>query len=164
MKNIPLTRGYIAWVDDLDYARVMKHKWSVKPSKKVIYAVRNVRKASGVHTTQTMHRFILGARTGGAFQIDHIDCDGLNNTRANLRKCKPQGNSQNRRRRKDNSTGYIGVTWRSDIGRWRMRVTNSSGRRLGAFFDSAVAAAQARDIAALLYHGNFARLNFGAPQ
>jgi hypothetical protein len=108
-----------------------------------------------------MHRLILAAAAGQ--WVDHIDGDGLNNRRANLRICDPNQNAANSRR-VPNTIGYRGV-WRTIYGRYYASIT-SKGRavRLGSF-STAIEAAVAYDEAAKELHGEFATLNFpeGAP-
>jgi hypothetical protein len=91
---------------------------------------------------------------------DHIDHNGLNNTKRNLRLCTKQQNAINQRPRKDGSSKYKGVCWHKRNKKWQARI-HHSGRyyHLGTF-KSQRAAALAYDSAARKYHGDFACLNF----
>lgn len=155
MKTIPLTRGLVARVDDEDYDQlVAMGKWCAAVSGRNFYAVRAARRADGGRTTVSMHSFL----TGWAL-TDHADGDGLNNQRANLRPADKSKNACNSRRRSDNTSGYRGVTYRKDTGRWMAQIW-VDGQRIGlGCFASREAAASAYDSAARLYHEEFATLN-----
>ena len=113
MKEIPLTRGKVALVDDCDYEFLMQWKW-VFNSKG--YAQRHIFSAEACTRQKTchMHRVIaerIGLEIRG-HAIDHRDCDGLNNTRINLRLATRQQNSANRNRLKiivPDSKASIGI-------------------------------------------------------
>ncbi len=91
---------------------------------------------------------------------DHIDGNGLNNRRSNLR---PASNSQqvaNQGVRSDNTSGYKGVTWREDRGKWEAKIQSGGKRRCLGLFDDKIEAAKVYDHAALEAFGEFAVLNF----
>ena len=94
MKEVPLTRGMVARVDDDDYARVAIHKYHADESRHTFYAARAER-VNGKYRKIYMHREITGAPDG--MEVDHWDWDGLNNTRANLRVCTHTENLRHRR-------------------------------------------------------------------
>jgi len=166
MKEIPLTQGYVAIVDDEDYERVSAYKWSsqvfnMKNGPVLVYGIRCVKVGSS-WTTMRLHRFILCAAKGKF--IDHIDGDGLNNTRDNLRFCTRIENARNCRHRNETSQ-YRGVFWAKDRAKWRSKI-KISGKQidLGHFTDEKNAAL-AYDAAATRLYGDFARTNFkGADQ
>lgn len=97
--------------------------------------------------------------------VDHINGDGLDNTRNNLRAVTPAENLRNQRLRKDNTSGFKGVSRHE--GRWRARVRVDGKYTHVGLFDSAEDAARAYDEAARNMHGIFARtneeLNDGSP-
>jgi hypothetical protein len=106
-----------------------------------------------------MHRLVIDVPPG-AF-CDHINHNGLDNRRANLRIATHSQNVRHRRKFKTPSKSrYKGLTWSKQIQRWRVRIW-ADGRRLSlGFFENEIDAAKAYDAAARKYHGPFADLNF----
>lgn len=100
MKELPLTRGYVAIVDDDDYERVCMYKWRASVMKPQmdgrvnVYAMRTVTVSKGKETTEYLHRAILRAEKGT--QVDHINRNGLDNRKNNLRICTNAENNRNR--------------------------------------------------------------------
>lgn len=158
MKEIPLTQGYVALVDDDDYEHVSQFKWCAKTQGHTVYAHRSVKRADGTWTTQKLHRFLLDPPDGVG--IDHIDRNGLNNRRENLRLATANGNQQNRRKQVNNTSGYIGVYWHKAAGKWCAQISVNGRTKSFGFYPSAIEAAKARDKAALELYGEFASLNF----
>lgn len=144
MKEVPLSLGLVALVDDADYAAVMAAgDWSARPSGRTVYAQRRVIHDGGYATTQQLHTFL----TGWPY-VDHRNGDGLDNQRANLRQ---SSHGQNMGK---------GVTQRKRDGRFQAQIqANRVHHHLG-YFDTAEAAALAYDGAAREAFGAFARLNF----
>lgn len=91
--------------------------------------------------------------------IDHIDHDGFNNRIANLREATRSENFRNHRRAPGVS-GFVGVTWHAANKRWRATIWNNGKRIECGLFKTQEEAARARDVAATLEYGEFARLNF----
>lgn len=95
-----------------------------------------------------------------ADKVDHIDHDGLNNIRGNLRPATTQQNAQNGTSHKDARSAYKGVSWRDRTNPWRATIyVNKRQIHIGQF-GSEEAAARAYDDRATLYFGEFAGLNF----
>ena len=102
-----------------------------------------------------MHNVIAGAP-----QVDHVNGDGLDNRRANLRPASTAQNARNRSRPSTNRSGFKGVSWVRDRGHWRAGIkVDGRSLNLGSFADP-VEAAKAYDEAARRLHGKFARPNF----
>jgi hypothetical protein len=161
MQLIPLTKGYFAKIDDTDFAKVSQFKWYAPVHKrrngaiKTVYARRSIW-AGGKRQAQYMHAFLAGK---GA---DHWDGDGLNNQSHNLRSASHAQNQHNQGIRCNNTSGFKGVYWEQREKRnkpWRAQIAHDHGRNHLGYFDTAVEAAKAYNAAALLYHGEFARLN-----
>ena len=122
------------------------------------YAARGARK-DGKHKTLRMHRELIDCPDG--LVIDHIDRNGLNNQKSNLRTCTPQQNQQNCANRNDGKTStYKGVWRQKQTGRFYASLFVEKGKRLyfGGFTTDREAAI-AYNEAAKKYHGEFAYLN-----
>jgi hypothetical protein len=154
--EIPLTRGYMALIDAADAESVLAAgPWNVCQTPWTNYARANVRLPGGRRTAVLLHTFLTGWEL-----VDHVDSDGLNNRRANLRPATHSENQQNRRMAENNTSGYKGVSFDKSKGRWRAAIKlNGRTINLGRFADP-TAAASAYDAAALDLFGEFARLNF----
>ena len=154
MKQIPLTQGKFAIVDDEDFERVNQFKWYAHKNCNTYYADRSV---NDNLSSVSMHRFILDTPTD--MQTDHINGDGLDNRRANLRICTHAENQRNRSRQSINTVGFKGV-YPDRAGRVRALIMRDGKQiYLGSFLDP-ISAAHAYDSAAQKYHGDFAQLNF----
>jgi len=153
-KQIPLTKGQFALIDDEDYERVGQYKWTLDKNG---YAVR---KAGGRKNPKKLmlHRFILEAPAG--HDVDHINRDSLDNTRANLRICTRSQNNANRISLPGSSSQYKGVSWNRNRQRWQVFQCAYGNRRYLGYFVSEAEAAIAYDDAAYESFGDFARLNF----
>ena len=161
MKEIPLTKGYAALVDDSDFERLSRHKWTALVTGqniKRIYVYRRTgwdnanRRWTG---TILMHRTILDVPTG--MDVDHIDGNTLNNQRSNLRIATRSQNLANNRR-KIGISGYRGVVPTTRGERLPFRVM-FRGKLIG-YFSNKTDAALAYDAAAISEFGEFAKLNF----
>ena len=123
MKSIPLTRGLFAIVDDADYEWLSQWKWCALSIGRTFYAQRKQRLPGGMSIGFLMHREILCPPTG--MVTDHIDCNGINNSRSNLRSATQQQNMMNKRPQLGGTSSYKGVwqdisarnrkPWRSGI-------------------------------------------------
>lgn len=154
MKQIKLTQGKFALVDDADYEWLSQFKWYVDEMRTICYARAMIgRKA------ERMHRLILGFEPGDRRLTDHIDGDGLNNQRHNLRECDHSQNLQNKPKHKGKSR-YKGVSWEKRQRKWIAVIKTKTKRiHLGSFEDD-IEAAKIYDKAAGQYFGEFACLNF----
>lgn len=161
MKRIPLTKGLFALVDDSDFEYLNQFKWHIKKDNKdnTAYAARVINSNGKIY----MHREILNAPADK--KADHIDGNGLNNQRINLRLCSSNENSRNARLFKTSTSGYKGVHyvagWKESSPRkkpWRAEIFYKKNVVLG-YFTTPVEAALAYNEAAKKYFGEFARLN-----
>jgi hypothetical protein len=153
---VPLTQGMLAVVDVADIGLVSGRNWHAVKDGHTYYAL-----ASGSPKTK-MHEIILGARVGCI--PDHIDGDGLNNRKGNLRFATDSQNQYNKRPSASNKTGLKGVreaTWATGPKRWRANIfIEGKPKHLGYFY-SPEEAAMAYDTAASAAWGEYARLNMG---
>lgn len=154
MKEIPLTRGFVALVDDADYERINAFKWQALVKPRHVYAVRRDRHGRKIR----LHRFILGETT--ARMVDHWNGDTLDCRRTNLRPCSRPENARNARAYLTKiGSRFKGVSAGS-VSRYKARITvDNKTIRLGTY-STEIEAARAYDEAARHYHGAFARLNF----
>lgn len=161
-KEIPLTQGKVAIVDAADYEWLMQWKWCASSYCKTWYARRSIVLPDGRKSTVKMHRVIMGATNPG-IEIDHKNGDGLDNTRGNLREATRGQNQFNTRIRSDNVSGYKGVDWYNQRGKWRAQIRiGGKTTYLGLFVDIRDAVA-AYDNAARELFGEFARTNADMP-
>lgn len=159
MKEIELTQGKVALVDDRDYVALSRWTWFAhKDPKGCWYAGRTDR--TGKQRTVHMHRQLLGIEVVGTMRIDHKNGDGLDNQRDNLRTCTHRQNGQNQKLNSANASGYKGVDWKADRKKYRARITVDDTTLELGFFNRVIDAAVAYDQAAQIYFREFARLNF----
>jgi hypothetical protein len=105
-----------------------------------------------------MHKLITGWP-----KTDHIDHDGLNNQRSNLRPATTAQNNHNQRPQRNTSSRFKGVTWHKRIGKWQAAIkVADKNRHLGVFPDEEDAA-RAYNAAAVEAYGEYAYLNEVAP-
>lgn len=160
MQQIVLTRGYVALVDDEDFDRVSNRSWHALVVKSgLVYAASKT--GGRLHgRTLLLHREILVGK-----KIDHIDGNGLNCVRSNLRVATMSQNQWNKRKgRSGSSTSrYKGVDWHRLGKKWRARIVQYRVSRHLGLFVSEEDAARAYDAAARRLFGEFAALNFPGP-
>lgn len=150
MKEVVLTRGKVALVDDEDFERVNQYKWHAFKNGRNEYAKTCM--------NLQMHRLILGI-TDSKILVDHIDHDGLDNRRSNLRICTKAQNRFNSLPNRATSSQYKGVSWCNEYKNWRSMM-DFQGKRINlGRFKSEIEAAKAYDAKAKELFGEFAYLN-----
>lgn len=159
MKFIPLTRGLHAIVDDEDYDYLMQWKWCVSGYEPYWHAVRSLPRINKKTKAMKMHRQLMNVESN--YFIDHINHNTLDNRKCNLRICLKNENERNRKLQKNNSSGYKGVWYDKRDNKWRVSIQINKKRYHIGGFDDLIDAAKAYDEAAKIYHGKFAKLNFG---
>lgn len=129
MKKIPLSRGLFALVDDADFEWLNGWKWTAtngSSRSKRIYAYRPIR-IGGKHVSNIMmHQQILDTPKG--FDTDHKNRDGLDNRRENIRVVSRTQNNYNLGLKKNNTSGYRGISWSKHDKRWRAYIGGSKTR------------------------------------
>lgn len=155
MRQIQLTQGQFAMVDDADYERVCAFKWHAhrKNKGRGFYAQTGY-SAGGRQRSLLLHRFIMQAGRGE--QVDHKNGNGLDCRRENLRFCTHSQNVHNTPAKK----GYKGVVWVRKSLLWAASIMVEGHRFYLGNFSSEEDAARAYDAAAVELCGEFARLNF----
>jgi hypothetical protein len=160
MREIELTQGKAAIVDDGDYAALSRSKWQAKRGKAGAWYARRTVGKWPFQRVMWMHRAIMemhGVDIAG-LEVDHRNGDGLDNRFENLRVATHAQNVQNQRVRADNTSGLKGVSWDSRHDRWAAGIeVGGVHRHLGYFVNKAEAGAAYRRAAREL-HGDFANI------
>lgn len=162
MKEILMPRGFRAIVDDDDYADLSQYSWCVTTphGHRTRYAATWMRGEAGTRKRVSMHRHLL-AVTDHQTQVDHVNHDGLDNRRANLRKCSPAENGGNRRKQLANaSSKFKGVYFNKADRLWQAYIKVRGARFHLGQHAIEEDAARAYDNAAAMHFGSFAYLNF----
>jgi hypothetical protein len=153
---VTLTKGYEAIIDAADVPLVEGKNWhaDAKRRENTVYARTRARKGSAKKVW--MHRVIMDDPDG--FQVDHIDGNGLNNCRNNLRKATNAQNARNSCTPRNNTSGFKGVTWHKLSSKWCAKIeVNYVSKHLG-LFDTPEAAHSAYVAASEKLHGEFGRV------
>ncbi len=152
-KLIPLTQGQFAIVDADDYEELSRYKWHVNKGGRTYYA-RSQKKGKDIK----MHRLIMGAPKG--LFVDHINHNGLDNRKQNMRLCTRLENIRNQLPRRGGSSQYKGVGWHKKTKKFVARITYKGKRTSLGYYDDEIEAAKAYDKKAKELFGEFAYLNF----
>ena len=156
MKEIILTQGKVALVDDDDYEYLNQWKWQAVKAPHTFYAARGM-KRNGRWSSEKMHRLMFDIPAG--MEIDHINHNGLDNRRSNLRIVTKQQNSLNVRA--FGSSKYLGVcVYEKNGHRYIVAHIKHNGKNIHiGHFPTEEAAALAYNELAAKYHGEYANLN-----
>ena len=155
---ITLTKGYVAEIDKSDLDLVFGWNWSARVSPHTVYAVR-VEKKFGKNKTIFMHREILQKYENiNGLYVDHIDRNGINNIRSNLRPCTNQQNQQNQGIARSNTSGFKGVSFNNSRGKFQARIKHGGKLTHLGWFNCAGSAYLAYCQEAVKSRGEYARL------
>ena len=149
MKKIQLTRGQVALVDDEDFEYLNQWLWTAQPNGSNYYALR--------YKHIWMHRVIM--KTPKGMYTDHINHNGLDNRKANLRICSRSQNLRNQKLSKNNTSGYKGVHWKKNQRKWLSKISLNGTQLVLGLFTAKKEAAKVYNEAAKKYYGAFAYQN-----
>lgn len=156
-KELILSQGKVALVDDEDYEWLNQWKWyALVNNRGTFYAVRS-EYGPQKRKTIILHRVILIAPVG--MHVDHINGDGLDNRRCNLRLSTNSENLSNRTRTKKNTSGFKGVYWYKSNKKWTAQICVNFRKIYLGMYDDPKEAAHAYDKAAIEHFGEFAKTN-----
>lgn len=145
-------------VDDADAHILSGSGWTVRKSGCTAYVQRKITRDGEYVGVEHLHRLIVGC--GSEFKVDHINGNGLDNRRENLRRCTHAENSRNCRRHSNNRSGYKGVYLslrRASEACWRAQI-RVDGKKINlGRHDTAEAAYAAYCTASKRLHGEFSR-------
>jgi hypothetical protein len=156
-RHIPLTKGKFAVVDPDDFETLSKCKWHVTKNGNTFYAKRNAPTRKNT-TPIYMHRCIIKVPPG--YVVDHINHNGLDNRKANLRPATRAQNNRHSKKRRNTRSKYKGVSFYSREKCFVAKITTDGNTVTLGYFKDEVEAAKAYDRAAIKYHKEFAYLNF----
>lgn len=161
-KQIPLRgkrgEGKFALVNDADYPELSKYTWYYRPGTNTGYAIRAVYvpRTQG-YTWEFMHRFLTPVPPN--YEVDHINGDGLDNRRKNLRAVTRSQNNQNSQPRTIKTSQYKGVFIHRPSGFWVAEIAKDGTKKRIGYFETEREAAIAYNENARLWFGEYARLN-----
>jgi hypothetical protein len=148
--EIKLSQNRVAIVDDEDFGAISAVKWCAHRNGCTFYAQRGIRGQGGKLKGEHMHRLVLSWKLDRDLaeneRCDHVNGDGLDNRRENLRVATSAQNNRNCRRKSKNPTRrFLGVDWnRASLG-WRARITIHGKSIYLGRFATELEAAQARE-------------------
>lgn len=147
--TVQLTQGFVTVVNLEDLKRIANYRWFAVVTKDQPYVVSRQK--------GRLHRFLTKAPIG--FVVDHINGDTLDNRRCNLRICSQAENVRNSSVRKTSKTGYKGVSYRKDTGKYRVRIYKNYRCFNFGHFDTLDEAVNCYNLNVQGLHGPFAKLN-----
>lgn len=153
--EIRVGRNHFAKVDKEDLPKVDGKVWGPTKGGKTTYATRRLQ---GTNSSIGMHRVIVDAPPG--MEVDHVNGNGLDNRRHNLRLCTKSQNQGNRQKHRQSASKFKGVWWDKSKQKWRAAVRVNGRRIYGGLFLREEDAARRYDELAIEHFGRFARVNF----
>ena len=157
MKQIELTQGKVAFVDDEDFDWLSKHKWHASDGRQGLYYASTNIIRNGRRSQIAMHRLIMGEPKG--LCVDHANQDTLDNQKLNLRVCTKSQNAQNATKWSVASSKYKGVSWSKQKKAWEVYINHNKQRTRLGFFGNEIDAAMAYNAKATELFGEFANIN-----
>lgn len=157
-KEIKLTKGLVAIVDDVVFEWLSQYKWYANKTRNATYA-RREEIIDGMRVKKYMHREVLGIGKNKVFVVDHIDGNTLNNQKDNLRAVSHRQNLRNQQLQSNTSSKFKGVCFVKASGKWIAGIKINYRRINLGTYSSEEEAAFAYNEAAIKYHGQYARLN-----
>jgi AP2 domain len=149
---VPLTQGYAATIDVADVPLVAEYSWYIHKDRYTHYARTSIRAPDGRRITLRLHQLLTGFP-----MTDHIDGDGLNNKRDNLRQASHSENGWNRRANIGNKSGLKGAQWYPPTQQWRARIAANGKQIHLGYYATAEDAHEAYCRASIDMHGSFGR-------
>lgn len=146
------------FVDDEDYNKVSIYKWFVMKRDRTFYAGIWIHKPNEKKKCLLMHRLILNLTERNEL-CDHVNHNGLDNQKLNLRKCDTTQNNSNTRPSINGTSKYLGVSWDKKRKKWAANLTSNRKKIFLGRYVNELLAAEAYNIAALKIHGKFANLD-----
>jgi hypothetical protein len=155
VKEIQLSKGKVALVDDEDFEYLSQWKWFYHNKG---YAARNKNTGNRVgRGSYLMHKVIMNTPDG--METDHINGDKVDNRKSNLRICSKSENIMNSKIRKDNTSGYKGVCWHIGHKKYCVSICKDKKIRHVGYYEKISDAVLAYNNAAIELFGEYARLN-----
>jgi hypothetical protein len=152
---LDVAHGRTALLDAADVPLIEGRLWRTRKGKHTFYVETRDAQLGGRVSTALLHRVLMTPPAG--MVVDHINGDGLDNRRQNLRVVSVAQNNLNSRVRRDSVSGVKGAFYRSRTGRYYSRI-KVAGRYVGlGSFLTAEEAADAYAKASALHHGEFGR-------
>lgn len=154
MKEIPLSKGQVGFVDDADFEKVSAFKWCLSSHG---YVVRRVPGSGKNGRIEYLHRFLMP----GVNEVDHRNGDRRDNQRHNLRSSTHVQNTRGfRKKRTGTSSKFRGLSWDKAHGFWEASIRINKKKVSLGYFSEEMDAARAYDAAARKHYGEFASPNF----
>lgn len=151
---VPLTKGHEAIIDVRDLYLVEDKNWCALAQGHTTYAVR-ADYSTGKYKLVYMHRHLQSAPDG--LEVDHIDGNGLNNSRSNLRVVSRAQNAKNLGAYNNNTSGFKGASFHKASGKWQAQIRDKGAIEYLGLFETASDAHEAYVDAAKRIHKEFYR-------
>lgn len=161
--EVPLTQGFVALIDVEDAADILRFKWHIAHRNGKFYAQRTLTPVrDGRRGSEYLHRRLVQPPL--QLGVDHINGNGLDCRRSNLRHANQQNNLRNQLVSSRNTSGFKGVSWDTNRRKWRAYIVIDRRQIYLGRFSCPKEAAHAYDDAARKLFGDFARANFNLDQ